>query len=1260
MIYFWKINIIEMDFFWTEVKNTLGFGKQESISPSLDRAHIRAEIIIGRIFFFMGGLGLVAFGHAVNYIDSNVNLPMYGRYLGMFLCLVMGLLSFTKRIPQKSWIKAFHVSTYLYSAYAFFLIFISGFNNFMFLTCLVAFTAILFTKTQRKQITLYITFCLIMVPIVFLAIPIDIPFRERLLEASLFIVLILVNAAVAFISSGYVQKVKERGTELKRQKVLSSSILENSHDLIWALDKNFSLLTFNENFSKTFKGIYGFKPTTGLDFGTVKSGSHRHINWIQFYEDAIQGENLSFNSFLEIEGEKSWFEFNLMPINQEGEYIGVSVFGRNITADVAHTQEKKSMEKALRNTQRRYKMAVDGARDGLWDWDIKQDRVFLSARFREILGLYDNYESCTGQEMISLFHPEDYREIAQDILANIEGKTDQISLELRMRHQAGHYIWIQIRGKAFGDADGQPVRLTGFLSDISERKKTENLLKGFLASSPNGIITLDAVQESDGMGQSFVYSLVNSAATKLLGLDQRALIGKKVKEAAGGLSMLQIAPIMESVSHSGEPQEVVRQYFSEQAKKTLWLNIMIAPLEKGVSLTISNITQKKNDEEKLKLLSLVASKTDNGVIITDKYGKIEWVNDGFTKITGYGAEEVIGLSPGKVLQGPETSSETRKNIRERIKNKQHVSQEILNYKKNGESFWINLDLTPILDENGELVKFIGLESDITKRKEYEEGLKRAKESAEAAARAKSEFLATMSHEIRTPMNAVIGMTGLLLDTELDEEQREFVETIRISGDNLLNVINDILDFSKIDSGKMELEAQSFNLIEVVENVLDLLGSKAHKKGLELAYDASCKLPGYIISDPTRVSQVLVNLINNAIKFTDEGEVIVKVDAIPSLKPDHQILKFAVIDTGIGIPAEKLTRLFKSFSQVDASTTRKYGGTGLGLAICKKLVEMMNGEIWVESQVNKGSQFYFTIEVKLSSGFEEVKSPINVQGRRILLVDDNPTNLKILSKQCQKWGLESICLEKPEEVMPYLEKDKNIDLAIVDFQMPEMNGNELGALIRQKFSQEELPLMLLTSMGKNLSAEERMYFNAFLSKPVRRELLLQHISNILSESSGKTRIERSSQVNPQAYNRPIQNLKILLAEDNLVNQKVASRILSKLEYGCEVAANGLEAVAALTRQDFNLIFMDMQMPEMDGLAATRTIRELPELAAKQPLIIAMTANALKGDKERCLEAGMDDYISKPVKKEQIREMLEKWFNPDGSLKREKNMALDPRQ
>lgn len=784
-------------------------------------------------------------------------------------------------------------------------------------------------------------------------------------------------------------------------------------------------------------------------------------------------------------------------------------------------------------------------------------------------------------------------------------------------------------------------------------RRSEERFRGLVQNSSN-VLT---VMTTDG-----TISYTSASVQPILSYQPEEFTGKPVSKFVHPQDLQQLETLLRDVLQ--HPDTNIVTEFRLRHNKDAWRdfevvanNLSSQPSIAGIVTTFRDITERKQAQTLLQLAeqkyrSIVENATES-IFQTTLDGHYLTVNPRLAHIYGYRSpEELIAALTDiqKLYVEPNRRSQFQQLIKEQGFIQNFESQV---YRQDGSVIWISENARMIRDPQGNPQGYEGTVIDITERKQYEADLKQAKETAvrEAArsaeaTRAKSEFLATMSHEIRTPMNGVIGMTGLLLDTELTPQQRDFAETIRSSGDSLLTIINDILDFSKIESNKLELEQQPFNLRTCLEETLDLLAPQAVEKKIELACLIKSHVPAGVIGDVTRVRQILVNLLGNAVKFTEAGEVSVIVTAqpLPTNKLHAYEIQFAVKDTGIGIPPERMDRLFQSFSQVDASTTRKYGGTGLGLAISKRLSEIMGGTMRVESEPGEGSTFSFTIQVEAAPqalGASLQESQPQLTGKRLLIVDDNATNRKILTLQTQAWGMAPLAVVSGSEALEWLHQGEGFDLAILDMQMPEMDGVTLAIQIRQLPTCQVLPLVILSSVGRPNEAilqEANVDFAAFLSKPIKQSQLYNVLTETLNEQPIQLRPSLTSAAPTKAPLAQSLPLRILLAEDNGVNQKLALLFLDKLGYRADVAANGLEVLEALHRQSYNVVLMDVQMPEMDGLEASRRICQEWSLEHR-PRIIAMTANAMQGDREECLDAGMDDYISKPIKLESLEQALQ---------------------
>lgn len=831
----------------------------------------------------------------------------------------------------------------------------------------------------------------------------------------------------------------------------------------------------------------------------------------------------------------------------------------------------------LLKSEERWQLASQAADDGIWDWNIETGVTFRSDRWRTMLGLDPMIDNEQPLDWIDLIHPEDrdrLLQIQEDYFAH---KIPNYITEYRMRCQDGSYKWIATQAKALWNEQDKPIRMVGTNKDITDRK-----------------LAIAALEKRE----SYLTMLVEI---------QRHLLAENVSTQEYG----NILGILGKASDFSSIKLFVceRDKFDEPELKlySAWFAEYISHPEESVQ------TRFKQMIVSLQWLSRLA----NGEIINESLS------------TSTEAERPILTSKNlhSILMIPIVVSGKFwgfLSFHDYVSDRLRDSVEVSLLRISATSLAMHLE-----------------------RQQAKMEMLKAMQSAQTANRAKSEFLATMSHEIRTPMNAVIGMTSLLLDTELDSEQNEFAEIIRLSGDNLLTIINDILDFSKIESGKLTLDIHPFILRHCIEESLDLLASTAITKGIELAYCIDIDVPEWIVSDITRLRQVLVNLFSNAVKFTSQGAVTLRV-SVQEIDQQHQNyqLQFAVKDTGIGIPHDRYDRLFKPFSQVDSSTTREYGGTGLGLAIANQLTILMGGEMSVESEVGVGSTFTFTISTVAHTN-EPVREEwdLSLVGKRLLILEDNDISRENLTIFAQTLQMEVLATNSSEQAIAWLQNEKQFDLAIVDAGIPitinadsssdKCDNCDIRKLMRMNSS--SLPLLLLShSFSCDFLSPDPL--TICLSKPIKRSQLYKSLQKLCSHHP----LARSQAKNKDVsiFDENFANkfpLKILLAEDNIVNQKIATRFLNRLGYRVDVVASGTEVLASIYRQNYDVILMDVYMPEMDGLTATRRI--IAEFTNK-PWIIAITANAMQGDREMCLEAGMQDYVSKPIQVKELIQALEK--------------------
>lgn len=651
----------------------------------------------------------------------------------------------------------------------------------------------------------------------------------------------------------------------------------------------------------------------------------------------------------------------------------------------------------------------------------------------------------------------------------------------------------------------------------------------------------------------------------------------------------------------------------------------------------------QKSEEQVRLQAAALEAAANAIVVTDGRGMIQWVNPAFTQITGYRPEEVLGKNP-RMLKSGKTDPSFYEALWKTILSGKVWAGEITNRKKDGQLYVEEMTIAPLCSGAGEITNFVAIKQDITRRKEAEEELVKAKAAAEVASHAKGEFLANMSHEIRTPMNGIIGMTDLLLETDLTPEQNEYLAMVKGSADSLLTIINDILDFSKIEAGKLELESISFDLRKSLSEMMKTLALRAGQKGIEFIFDVHPDLPQQVRGDPTRLRQILLNLVGNALKFTDRGEISVRARVDQKIREGCSV-HFSVSDTGIGIPAEKQKMIFEAFSQADASTTRDYGGTGLGLTISSRLVGLMRGTIWVESRVAVGSTFHFTVPFEPVEQVPTARfNRDDLAGVRILIVDDNATNRHLLENSVAEWGMIATSAASAAVCLEFLRRlqasGQRLPILLTDSHMPEMDGFGLIEAIRQDPGLAGIKIVVLTSGGRRGEGARcrQLGVSAYLTKPIDRLELQEALLrvNFASSANGRT----PALITRHVIREQAKPLRLLIAEDNVVNQRLIVRLMEKRGHTVVLAQNGKEALEVLEQQPFDIVLMDGQMPEMDGFEATRRIREKEKVTGAHVPIIALTAHAMQGDKERFLAGGMDGYVAKPLKPEELFAVIEK--------------------
>jgi len=919
----------------------------------------------------------------------------------------------------------------------------------------------------------------------------------------------------------------------------------------------------------------------------------------------------------------------------------------------------------LKFSESKFRSLVETTSEWIWEVDENGIYTYASPRVVELLG--HEPEEVLGKTPFDFMPPEEAQRVGEIFGEIIIEQKPFSNLENANIHKDGHTVILDTSGVPIIDINGNFRGYRGIDRDITERKEAEVALKQ--SEEKFRAIVQDQTEFLVRYLPDTTRTFVNKAYCQYLNKPIDELVGTKMidyiaKDLQADLKS-KIASLTPENPVSTEEVKRVKRSGVEVWER--WTDRGIFD-DSGELIEVQavgrNITERKLAERDIYLQNAALEAAANAISITDAEGEITWVNPSFTRLTGFSYDEVVGNKPSVLKSGKHDDS-FYKEMWDTIKAGKVWRGEIINKHKDGELYSEEMTITPVRDELGEILRFIAIKQDISQRKQAEEDLRDAREAAEEANQAKSDFLANMSHEIRTPMNAVIGMAHLALQSDLNIQQADYVRKIQSAGQNLLGLINDILDFSKIEAGRMDMETIPFSLETVLNDLATLVNVRAEEKDLEVIYAIPPEVPTQLIGDPTRLEQVLLNLSSNAVKFTEVGEVVISSEILR--QHEGQVtLQFSVRDTGIGISQEQLSRLFEAFSQADSSTTRKYGGSGLGLVISKQLVEMMGGEIWVESKPGEGSTFIFTAEFELQSEIEEphLITLEQMQDLNIMVVDDNPTALDTLKSYLGCFDCQVTLASSGEEGLQLLEESSSQtpkDLIILDWKLPGMDGIEFARRIKEHPEKFQAPIIIMvTAFGREEVKElaHDLDLDGFLVKPISQSTLYDAIITAISKDIAvelKDKVDQAYQ--PEAI-PALDGSTLLVVEDNEINQEVAQGLLAITGATVHLASNGEEAMDALRKRAYDMVFMDIQMPVMDGLEATRKIRK-SRAKYRDTVIIAMTAQALKEDFEKSEKAGMNDHITKPIDPQVLYATLLKWIEPSsfGLQKSKSSSQLD---